>query len=140
MSLPRLLPAANLLVQQVLQRQMTPHLPGVQVGTQRTNVFTRLPFVLVEETPGGSEPHPELLGIASIALEVFAKGSQAVAADLAELARVSLYRAVDEQVVVAAGHLTSYEATGRFVEIRDSGLPVDIYQVRGVFSLGIRLN
>src|SRR5688500_11239164 len=107
MTLPRLLPAANLLVQQVLQRQMTPHVPDLQVGTQRTNIFSRLPFVLVEETPGGSEPHPELLGIASIALEVFASGSQADAADLAECARVGLYRAVDEQVVVAAGHLTS---------------------------------
>lgn len=140
MTLPRLLPPANLLVQQVLQRLMTPHLPTVQVGTQKTNIFTRLPFVFVEETPGGSEPHPELLGIASISLEVFAKGSQAAAADTAELARVALWQAVDRQVVVAAGHLTSYSASERFTEIRDTGQPVDVYQFRGSFLLGFRLN
>lgn len=140
MSLPRLLPPANLLVQQVLQRLMTPHLPSVQVGTQKTNVFGRLPFVFVEEIAGGSEPDPELLGIAAVALEVFAQGGQAAAADAAELARVSLWRAVNEQVVVAAGHLTSYTALERFVEIRDTGQPVDVYQFRGSFSLGFRLN
>lgn len=140
MPLPRLLPRADLLVMQVLLQLMMPHLPTVQVGTQKTNVFDRCPFVFVEETAGGSEPHPALLGIAAVSLEVFAKGSKAAAADVAELARWALWTAVDEQVVVAAGHLTSYEVTSRFAEQRDTGQQADVYQFRGAFSLGVRLN
>lgn len=139
MILPRLLPPEDLLVQQVLLQLMTPHLPGVQVGTQKIDVFRRLPFVFVQGT-GGTEPHPELLGLATVVLEVFAKGSKAAASDVAELARWALWHAVTDQVVVAAGHLTSYEALERFSEIRDLGQPVDVYQVRGTFSLGIRAN
>ncbi|MGZ3140801.1 hypothetical protein ACVDFE_02110 [Lentzea chajnantorensis] len=140
MGLPRLLPPAPLVVQQVLQQLALPHLPGLQIGTQRTNVFSRVPFLLVQELPGGAEPHPELYGIASIAVEAVARGSVAAAADLAELARWALWRAVDEQVVVAAGHLTSYEVTERPVEIRDAGVPADVFQFRGVWSLGFRAN
>lgn len=135
MVLERLLPDADLLVKRLLRQALG---PGVTVQTQLTNVFTRLPYVFVN-AGGGSEPHPELLGLPLVDLECYAGPSKKDALDLAEGARVALWRAVDQQIVVpGVGHLTSYRLVNPFREERLRGQPPDVYRIPGTLALGVR--
>lgn len=138
--MPRLLPRSDLLVKKYLELLLPSEIPTVQVGTQKTNVFERCPFIFVDEVTGGSEPHPQFLGIAQMSLECYAKPDRAAAADLAEYARAALWAVVDEQIVIPEGHLTSFETTTRFTEIRFAGQQADVYCYSGIISLGIRPN
>lgn len=130
----RLMPYVDGLVQGYIKDG----LPSATVQTQLTNVFDRCPFVFVQVVPGGDEVHPELLDLVSVSIECYAKGSKRAVADLGEDVRVTLYTAVDQQIVRPEGHLSSYRHPQRFTEQRLPGQPADVYRAVGAFLLGIR--
>jgi hypothetical protein len=133
MTYPRLMPDVDDLVVELL-RMALPDAVAVRNELEAALLNT-LPYVMVQSSV--SEDHPRFGWTAAVEVTCWTGDSRSGCAALAEGVRVSLYAAHRAQLVLPAGHLSTYSLPAPGIRRVPSG-HTGVWRYAATYQLGIR--